>query len=45
MYKRQGLILVAPIGSWLWPLAACLLFFANILDCIDGMLALSLIHI
>ena len=34
-----GLILVAPIGSWLWPLAACLLFFANILDCIDGMLA------
>ncbi|MBK7828784.1 CDP-alcohol phosphatidyltransferase family protein [Nannocystis sp.] len=34
-----ALILVAPLGSWLWPLAACLLFFANILDCVDGMLA------
>lgn len=34
-----GLILVAPVGSWLWPAAALLMFFANILDCVDGMLA------
>lgn len=34
-----GLILIAPVGSLVWPLAAGLLFFANILDCIDGMLA------
>lgn len=34
-----GIILVAPVGSLLWPLAAGLMFFANILDCVDGMLA------
>lgn len=34
-----GLILIAPVGSLVWPLAAGLLFFANILDCVDGMLA------
>ncbi len=30
---------VAPDGSWLWPLSAFLMFFSNILDCCDGMLA------
>ena len=30
---------IAPDGSLLWPLAAFLMFFANILDCCDGMLA------
>jgi hypothetical protein len=34
-----ALILVAPVGSLLWPVAAGLMFFANILDCVDGMLA------
>jgi hypothetical protein len=31
--------LAAPAGSHLWLLAAFLMFFANILDCCDGMLA------
>ena len=31
--------MVAAPGSLLWPLAALLMFFANILDCCDGMMA------
>jgi len=31
--------LVAPDGSWLWVLAALLMFASNILDCCDGMIA------
>ncbi len=34
-----AIIAVAPLGSPLWPVAAFLMFFANILDCCDGMLA------
>lgn len=30
---------IAPDGSWLWVLAAFLMFSANILDCCDGMIA------
>lgn len=35
----SAVALVAPEGSLLWPLAAFLMFSANILDCCDGMLA------
>ncbi len=34
-----GVALIAPVGSLLWPLSAFLMFFANLLDCVDGMLA------
>lgn len=34
-----GVALVAPPGSLLWPLSAFLMFFANLLDCCDGMIA------
>lgn len=35
----SAVALSAPDGSLLWPLAAFLMFSANILDCCDGMLA------
>lgn len=34
-----GVAMIAPVGSLLWPLAAFLMFFANLLDCCDGMIA------
>ncbi len=34
-----AVVMVAAPGSLLWPVAAFLMFFANILDCCDGMLA------
>ncbi len=34
-----AVVMVATEGSLLWPLAAFLMFFANILDCCDGMIA------
>lgn len=34
-----GVVMIAPDGSLLWILAGFLLFFANILDCCDGMIA------
>lgn len=34
-----GVALIAPAGSLLWPLSAFLMFFANLLDCCDGMIA------
>ena len=34
-----AVVMVAAPGSLLWPVAAFLLFFSNILDCCDGMIA------
>lgn len=34
-----AVVMVASEGSLLWPLAAFLMFFSNILDCCDGMIA------
>jgi len=34
-----GVVMVATPGSLLWPVAALLMFVANILDCCDGMMA------
>ena len=34
-----AVVMVAAPGSLLWPVAAFLMFFANILDCCDGMIA------